>query len=404
MNDEKTNKIISSEELDNVLPKYDPIKLSGKNLAQNYVSAFNTGMNIYQCINYLQGNIDWTINAVNNVVKSWNTEVSESIDQSKAIVRETTTDQFNKEWTNKQPQLIEQVNTLTTNQFNYEKSVFNDELDTLNARVDTLNARVDTFSNPNLLINPDFRINQRGETSYTSAVAQTIKIVYSVDRWCLYGHSLTVNSDKSVTITPTTFSDGSLIQNLETPVDGDITVQVYAVDVSGNATVSVGPSDGSSTTEIGTLKNGLNTFTFSKGMKRLVIRVKSGTLTLKYAKVEKGTVATPFVAPNLSEELVKCLWYYQNYERIPFIPELLDVSNVTSNTASYTPIYNVLIKQMRVKPTVAYYSIVNRSGAKIEGEHSITLDDKRIFSLRLAQSSNFHTVFAYKLTLDAEIY
>lgn len=137
MNDEKTNKIMSSEELDDVLPKYEPIKLSGKNLAQNYVSAFNTGMNIYQCINYLQGNIDWTINAVNDVVKSWNNEVSESIDQSKAIVRETTTEQFNTEWTNKQPELIEQVNTLTTNQFNNEKSIFNDELNALNARMDT---------------------------------------------------------------------------------------------------------------------------------------------------------------------------------------------------------------------------------------------------------------------------
>lgn len=166
------------------------------------------------------------------------------------------------------------------------------------------------FSNPNLLINPDFKINQRGETSYTSAVAQTIKVVYSVDRWSLYGHSLTVNSDESVTITPTTYSDGALIQNLETPVDGDITVQVYAVGVSGTATVSVGPSDGSSTTEIGTLKNGLNTFTFSKGIKRLVIRVKSGTLTLKYTKVEQGTVATSFIAPNPAEELVKCKRYY----------------------------------------------------------------------------------------------
>lgn len=127
---EKTNKIISSEELDDVLPKYEPIKLSGKNLAQNYVSAFNTGMNIYQCVNYLQGNIDWTIKAVNDVVKSWNTEVSESIDQSKAIVRETTTEQFNTEWTNKQPELIEQVNTLTTNQFNEDWGVLENRINT----------------------------------------------------------------------------------------------------------------------------------------------------------------------------------------------------------------------------------------------------------------------------------
>lgn len=167
------------------------------------------------------------------------------------------------------------------------------------------------FSNPNLLINPDFKINQRGETSYTSEVAHTIKNVYSVDRWYLYGHSLTVNSDKSVTITPTTYSNGALIQQLETPVEGNITVQVYVVGVSGTATVSVGPSDSSSTTEIGTLKNGLNTFTFSRGIKRLVIRVNSGTLTLKYAKVEQGTVATSFIAPNMAEELTKCYRFYQ---------------------------------------------------------------------------------------------
>lgn len=394
MNVEKTNKIISSEELDNVLPKYEPIKLSGKNLAQNYVSAFNTGMNIYQCINYLQGNIDWTINAVNNVVKSWNTEVSESIDQSKAIVRETTTEQFNKEWTDKQPQLIDQVNTLTTNRFNYEKSVFNDELNTLNERVDTLNERVDTFSNPNLLINPDFRINQRGETSYTSAVAQTIKIVYSVDRWCLYGHSLTVNSDKSVTITPTTFSDGSLIQNLETPVDGDITVQVYAVDVSGNATVSVGPSDGSSTTEIGTLKNGLNTFTFSKGMKRLVIRVKSGTLTLKYAKVEKGTVATPFVAPNPAVELIKCQRYYlKRYYFYVFY----------SDSASFTYIFSDTIPSMRSKPTVDFVNTSNSGLTRAFVSVDTTATDITLL-IQAVTSKAGNCNVGGTIALDAEIY
>ena len=40
MNDEKINKIIPTEELNNVLPKYEPVKLSGKNLAQQYVSGF----------------------------------------------------------------------------------------------------------------------------------------------------------------------------------------------------------------------------------------------------------------------------------------------------------------------------------------------------------------------------
>ena len=151
MNDEKTNKIMSPEELDDVLPKYEPIKLSGKNLAQNYVSTFNTGMNIYQCVNYLQGNIDWTIKAVNDVVKSWNNEVSESIDQSKAIVRETTTEQFNTEWTNKQPELIEQVNTLTTNQFNEDWGVLenriNTTLETQNTKINSIQTQQTNLAN-----------------------------------------------------------------------------------------------------------------------------------------------------------------------------------------------------------------------------------------------------------------
>lgn len=118
MNDEKEKNAIDTSDLDSILPKYEPVKLSGKNLAQQYVSAFNTGMNVYQCINYLQGNIDWTIKAVNDVVKSWNTEVSESIDQSKAIVRETTTEQFNIEWKKNKAQLDTEIEGMIQEQFN----------------------------------------------------------------------------------------------------------------------------------------------------------------------------------------------------------------------------------------------------------------------------------------------
>ena len=250
------------------------------------------------------------------------------------------------------------------------------------------------FSNPNLLINPDFKINQRGETSYTSAFAQTIKIVYSVDRWCLYGHSLKVNSDKSVTITPTTYSDGALIQNLETPVDGNITVQVYAVGVSGTATVSVGPSDGSSTTEIGTLKNGLNTFTFSKGIKRLVIRVKSGTLTLKYAKVEQGTVATSFVAPNIADELIKCQRYY--FKRYYFYA-------FYSGSASFTYIFSDTIPSMRIKSTVNFSNTSNTGLTRAVVSLDTTTKDLTLL-IQAVTSKVGNCNVGGTIELDAEIY
>lgn len=249
------------------------------------------------------------------------------------------------------------------------------------------------FSNPNLLINPDFNINQRGATSYTSAVAQTIKNVYSVDRWYLYGHSLTVNSDKSVTVTPTTYSNGALIQQLGIPVDGDITVQVYVVGVSGTATVSVGPFDGSSTTELGTLKNGLNTFTFSKGIKRLVIRVNSGTLTLKYAKVEQGTVATSFIAPNLAEELVKCKRFYNH---IYFFHVFY------SATANFDYSFSHVVQSMRTKPTVklsqSSSSGLSKYSASVNNSSGLTV----ITTATTNKVGNCNT--GGIVELDAEIY
>ena len=293
MNDKKTNKIMSSEELDDVLPKYEPIKLSGKNLAQNYVSAFNTGMNIYQCVNYLQGNIDLTIKAVNDVVKSWNTEVSESIDQSKAIVRETTTEQFNVEWTNKQPELIEQVNTLTTNQFNNEKSIFNDELN-------TLNARMDTFSNHNLLINPDFKINQRGDTSYEQQG-------YSVDRWKIWNVTVTPNANGGITVKNDKYTDnGTFIQILENATEADSTLSCYVTLVSG--TVTMVADDNSQVV----LKQGLNVVHTSNSTKNFTIFLNQGaSITLKWVKLEQGKVATAFIAPNMAEEIIKCKRYFQ---------------------------------------------------------------------------------------------
>lgn len=106
--------VIDESKLDNILPKYDELKLSGKNLAQQYVSAFNTGMNIYQCINQLQGYIEWVIKAVNDVVVQWNETVDaqikyaisesvkecvkESVKESVNASKQATTEQFNIEW------------------------------------------------------------------------------------------------------------------------------------------------------------------------------------------------------------------------------------------------------------------------------------------------------------------
>lgn len=112
--------VIDESKLNNILPKYDELKLSGKNLAQQYVSAFNTGMNIYQCINQLQGYIEWVIKAVNDVVVQWNEIVDTQIKDAINATKQATTEQFNIEWAKNKAQLDTEIEGIIQEQFNID--------------------------------------------------------------------------------------------------------------------------------------------------------------------------------------------------------------------------------------------------------------------------------------------
>lgn len=112
--------IIDDGKLQNILPKYSELKLSGKNLAQQYVSAFNTGMNIYQCINQLQGYIEWVIKAVNDVVIQWNEIVDTQIKDAINATKQATTEQFNIDWAKNKAQLDEEIEGMVQDQFNID--------------------------------------------------------------------------------------------------------------------------------------------------------------------------------------------------------------------------------------------------------------------------------------------
>lgn len=110
--------VIDESKLNDILPKYDELKLSGKNLAQQYISAFNTGMNIYQCINQLQGYIEWVIKAVNDVVVQWNETVDLQIKDAINATKQVTTEQFNIEWAKNKAQLDVEIEGIIQEQFN----------------------------------------------------------------------------------------------------------------------------------------------------------------------------------------------------------------------------------------------------------------------------------------------
>lgn len=134
--------IIDDDKLQNILPKYSGLKLSGKNLAQQYVSAFNTGMNIYQCINQLQGYIEWVIKAVDDVVVQWNDTVDSQLQGSINATKQVTTEQFNIEWQKNKAQLDTEIEGIIQEQF---KQDWQEKENAINAKINSVSNELKTF-------------------------------------------------------------------------------------------------------------------------------------------------------------------------------------------------------------------------------------------------------------------
>jgi hypothetical protein len=134
--------IIDDDKLQNILPKYSELKLSGINLAQQYVSAFNTGMNIYQCINQLQGYIEWVIKAVDDVVVQWNDVVDSQLQHSINATKQATTEQFNIEWQKNKTQLDAEIEGIIQNQSNKD---WQEKENAINAKINDVSNDLATF-------------------------------------------------------------------------------------------------------------------------------------------------------------------------------------------------------------------------------------------------------------------
>lgn len=245
------------------------------------------------------------------------------------------------------------------------------------------------FSNPNLLINPDFKINQRGSSTYTTTSESPI---YAVDRWMLSRGKATVNSDGTVTVTATggaTNKEGYFQQKLENAISGAYTVSMEVVSISGTVRIAI---DG----EWKTVTSGKNVFqgvNSSNNFNSVGLQLAVGAIiTLKYMKLEQGSVATPFIVPNPAEELTKCY-------RFKYIGKAVLRGRCTTNQIfGFT---KDLPTKLRTKPTTTFKSKnsynVNTVDVTLAGENNA------VYLAGTAENTN-QTVIDVVLDLDAEIY
>ena len=179
--------------------------------------------------------------------------------------------------------------------------------------------QINQLSNPNLLINGDFSINQRGQEEYGNATQ------YTVDRWQL---STLTNANLSFNATTKTLSNtgtrsGYFIQNIE-PSDVDKIwgkTWTFSAKVNGNiySKTFTAPSSAPTSSQgiaptLICIQNLCQVRLFyyaSTGNLGFTFDIWQGSVTIEYAKLELGSVATPFSPRPYAEELALCQRYYQ---------------------------------------------------------------------------------------------
>lgn len=249
------------------------------------------------------------------------------------------------------------------------------------------------ISNPNLLINPNFKINQRGQAEYNNDG-------YTVDRWLQFGGKYTP-STKTVA---SKGAESSFTQKLENTEGGQFTISVKVNSIAG--TVILFHKDERDNRDI-TLKEGINVFTFTCTKLNAIgfILAQNSSVQLDYIKLEQGLIATPFVAPNPSEELVKCARFLQVIPELYFVPYAITRTAFTSSGRHYQSTGGLFPVEMRTNPTIKHSAIHNANDEAIsEKANSFGSNKYGIFFVYMGNEVDYYTLRVKKIIADAEIY
>ena len=259
-------------------------------------------------------------------------------------------------------------------------------------------------SNPNLLINGDFRVNQRGGSTYT-------QLGYTVDRWRIDGGTpvvVTPNTDGGIRINNTSSSNLYFIQYIENYNMLAGKIVSYSVKVNGTvySNTFTMPSPFVANTGYGNIFTPFGVIYFyyySDGKLGFTVQVNAGqNIYIDYAKLEIGSAATQFSPRPYAEELVMCQRYYNSV----FVN---GCSQIYQGSIYFT---KDLPTTMRVSPSLTMIDecyTYTYDGNYI-GVGTVTINSMRgsSISLKVTNSAFTNNVVIstgiFSIKLDAEIY
>ncbi len=250
------------------------------------------------------------------------------------------------------------------------------------------------FSNPNLLINPNFKINQRGSVNYA-------KNGYTVDRWKITNGIVKPQSNGIIV---TLNNEGLLTQSFENALSGTYTATIKVTSITGDCVLSIGSHS------LQLNKAGTFSITENGSIADISLRKTTGTCTIaiEWIKLEQGSVATHFVEPNKADELLKCQRYY---EKMEVLLGRLVINTSQNFSASYkSKFYRVLNgsyrAEKRTTPTISVKgSLTNTSNGALGVSASDFKSDAKSFrQFTVSAETNYVDVFITNAEIDAEIY
>ena len=244
------------------------------------------------------------------------------------------------------------------------------------------------FSNPNLLINGDFQVWQRG-ISFSAFYGFT----YTADRWTVYKAS-----NDNVTITKVDkglqFQSDNAILNIRQYLENKLQIgKEYILSaIIDEMFYSMCFTAGTDKRE-GFLRYE-SYATNSKSDAAIISFVDTDVHVINWVKLEIGEIATPFVPRPYAEELMLCQRYYQMI-RFGFTGY-----SDNTNMANISTIYLKVL--MRIKPTITAVNLGSDTNIK---NISYTYSDSG--TIQVSASPNVvGTIRTYDkiITLDSEIY
>lgn len=212
----------------------------------------------------------------------------------------------------------------------------------INAYIETITNDIHRISNPNLLTNPDFRINQYGLSTETLGTS----LRYFIDRWKGQDGTISINNNGGINWMwdGTNGSYSKIAQdfeNLQALFGKIVTVSMDIDSVRKSHTFTL-PTELNKMTDLGKLTDNIRVWLGINSIGRLyfaILNMSATAVNINNLKLEVGSNATPFIPPEYSAELLKCQRYYQihstnNISAVDMRPNMCDSVNPTITALS----------------------------------------------------------------------